>query len=153
MNTNIKNINNSRTLLGLLGLIPFIAFTISNTLDTQIFGINSMFGFISYSTIILSFLAGSLWGRTLSLDGTKPTNLVIFISNLFSLTAWFALLLYESIPQELIICILGIGFILVLISEHQYKKLLYGIKAHAYLKLRKILSLIVILLHLSMLLT
>ena len=152
MNSNIEKINPSRASLGIFGLIPFVAFAVLAIYELEIFGIDPRFGFTSYSAIILSFLSGALWGKTLSLDGTKPTDLIIYLSNIFSLTAWFALLFYEQVPTKLIVSVLLCGFILLLFAEHRNKRLLFGVKAQAYLKVRNTLTLVVVVAHLSLLL-
>lgn len=125
--------------LGYLGLIPFIlplifGTTIENTLE-----ISPLQVFIFYSAIIISFIAGTLWRK--STDNIS-VNLQIF-SNIFSLFAFFALLL----PNNIALIVLAKIYLLILLCEYHFDH--SDRKNHDYLKMRIRLTSLVVLLHIA----
>jgi|TARA_B110000116_G_scaffold124614_1_gene108032 hypothetical protein len=80
----------TRDFLGYAGLIPFIFLSIYIAIYSST-SINILV-FSSYSAIISSFIAGTLWGQALHINSVNRTALFIF-SNFLSLAAWFSVLL------------------------------------------------------------
>ncbi len=89
----MKNNNGVWLGLGYAGLLPFIITTLMLWGDWSLPWLDPQFAFISYSATILSFLAGTLWGRVLSLYASNNINNLLILSNLYALLAWFSLLL------------------------------------------------------------
>ena len=52
-------------ILGFFGVIPFAAFTIMIGLSGKESSEQLLFGLLSYSAVILSFLGGAIWGQTI----------------------------------------------------------------------------------------
>ncbi len=81
----------SRTmiLLGLAGLLPFIATSLGFLVFDDLLRALSQRAFLLYSTAILCFLAGTLWGETLPRpqSGQRATILVSNGVVLFAVTA------------------------------------------------------------------
>jgi len=94
-------------MLGYAGLIPFIALALDPLVTGYFPGPLARLWLLGYGAVILSFLGGIVWGRSLE----KPeAGLAMIASILISLTAWAALLL---IGQEAF-WILAAGFIAAL---------------------------------------
>jgi hypothetical protein len=124
-------------ILSYSGLIPFIiCLGFSNYIDNL--GLNSQQIFITYSAIILSFIAGSLWQVKAEEDLSEKQ----LISNFFSLTAFLSLCLdgYTGLV------ILTISYPLILCYE--YSMFLQATQKSNYMKMRARLTLIVVIFHL-----
>lgn len=102
-------------LLGFAGLIPFLVFSLAQLMGVELpLPVDPMTLLLTYGAIILSFLAGILWGRAIHRADSEPTNTLLVLSNAFALLAWFSLLL-DSVFWTLLIQM--IGFALVLTFE------------------------------------
>lgn len=146
--------------LGYLGLIPFYAALYFTYVHNDLSGISPYTLFISYSALILTFLAGTLWSRSLAYKQLTPAikNSALIISNLIMLSAWMSFILHPMYPV-LSATILLCGFLIVAISEGQlafsYNKEKDEMRLNEvsqftckeYLTLRKHLTLLVILAH------
>ncbi|MCA1768336.1 MAG: DUF3429 domain-containing protein [Idiomarina sp.] len=103
--------------LGFLGLIPFLAASLTALMHTgTIWGILPLDFLITYGAIILSFLGGVLWGRALHRAESEKTIGLLILSNVFALLAWLTLLLQAPAWS------LGLqmtGFALVLFFERK----------------------------------
>ncbi|RUO81523.1 DUF3429 domain-containing protein [Idiomarina tyrosinivorans] len=106
--------------LGAAGLIPFIGLALCQLMDTTVFNLAMPYAFVTYGAIILSFLSGTLWGRALHYADQEQTQVLIVLSNVFSLAAWLSLLL-DSMIIGLWIQI--VGYLAVLFFE---KRLIPG---------------------------
>lgn len=135
-------------LLGILGLIPFFGSFIFHWTNTTWLNWSGTILFISYSSVILSFLSGTLWGQTLALKTHKPVNIAVVLSNIIALLAWGALLISSS--HKLAIIILISGYLSMLGSELQLKAFIPTLEER-YIKMRIYLSTIVISLHIGLL--
>ena len=102
--------------LGYAGLTPFVAATLMAWMGWQAADITAEFIFISYSAIILSFVAGTLWGRALALYSGHVIARLLVLSNVYSLLAWAALLM--TLPLFALIA-LSLGFISVFRVERK----------------------------------
>jgi hypothetical protein len=98
MDNAIDGTNNAqlatRATLTLLGFAPFIASTLGKLMAVNIASVDWDIIFGTYAAIILSFLAGSLWGETLG-HSSRRTPAVI-LSNVIVLVAWGLLFLDPS---------------------------------------------------------
>jgi hypothetical protein len=137
--------------LGLAGLIPFVGAAIAALAGWQIMGTDPQTLFLTYSAIILSFLAGSLWGMSRELpENTLSSGLLIF-SNVVALLAWLSLILgKEFYATGLTISILA--YTAMYAVELSNAKRLFNAEAKVYLKLRLFLTTVVCLSHVVMLL-
>jgi len=142
----------SKTLI-YLGIIPFaasFAFFISSIL---IYGIQGDALFVLYSAIILSFIAGALWGKSKHNDHNHSSP--ILWSNIWAIASFFAvLLLWASHSAAISLLILLAGYTHILkIEQEQYKIPLASPHSNTqYLSNRRQVTAIVISLHLLMLL-
>lgn len=137
-------------ILGYAGLVPFVflsimmanaAFFGAGLQSSSILGLYTPYLFISYSAIILSFLAGTLWSRN-QLDGDSAQNALLLLgSNFVALIAWLALILvyFSSIMTLLAVSLLIAGFASVLVMERSIM-----VEVVSYWKLRLHLTVIVI---------
>jgi hypothetical protein len=132
--------------LGYAGLLPFLAVVWAAYADLSLGAWSASHLFLSYSVIILSFLAGALWGKAKELEESNVSRFLLISSNVFALTAWLAVLLgkdYLSVG----LAVSMTGFILVYLVEHKIRGLLQGMDS-AYLKFRLTLTSVVCLAHL-----
>ena len=125
-------------LLGYFGLIPFIAFLSSYQLNINIMSVNPQQAFLSYSTIILSFLSGSLWSK--SQQSNHALSLVV--SNLLCIFAFINLML----PVTTSLLLLPCGYLTLLLTEIMQSKKFNWYSA-TYRSMRIILTVIVSTLH------
>ena len=117
-------------LLGFAGLIPFVipvvlmvqgALSAKGFESAALFGLYAPYVFITYSAIILSFLCGALWGKTVSGSCRQTSNAVLIFSNLIALCAWSCTLLIYLAPIMSIfaVTLLLAGFLAVLFCERE----------------------------------
>lgn len=97
--------------------MPFICLSILTWIP-PLQTIDTMRWFISYSAIILSFMAGTLWGLTLN-TGVKGGRALMLASNVFAMMAWVALLNTSSIAA---LTLLSLGYILTLSKEDYLRR-------------------------------
>ena len=123
----------TRTCLGIVGLIPFVGLTLTALLGSS--PSSYLLALVGYGAIILSFLAGSLWGQLLSTH--NPVGLVV--TNLLALGAWAALGLALAGWHSSALLGLSLGFLACLHGERQWLE-----QSNEYRRLRKNLTLAVI---------
>jgi len=137
-------------LLGLAGLIPFLALGLGSVGADPVRALEAAEGLVGYGAVILAFLGGVHWGFTLgehnSLTGGTPVRLVrarLALGVLPSLIGWSAILCgiigYPAISLLLLIS----GFIGTLVMEFRAEKL--DLLPGDYLALRTVLSAITVL--------
>ncbi|GIU14981.1 MULTISPECIES: DUF3429 domain-containing protein [unclassified Shewanella] len=129
--------------LGYAGLLPFIIAAIMSLAGWSLPWFNPEFAFVSYSAIILSFLAGTLWGRALFLYAANLANLLI-LSNLYALLAWLALMLQQTMVA---LVILAFGYFSLLGVEKNFQNLPVN---DEYQQMRTVLTSIALLTHFLM---
>ena len=106
--------------LGYAGLLPFLstAVVMLNAVingpglqSAAVFNLYAPYVFISYSAVILSFMAGTLWAKWESGSDSTMTNAAVLFSNVVSLTAWLALLMIfmSSIMTVFAVTIILVG--------------------------------------------
>ena len=155
-------------LLGFAGLIPFVvpvvlmvqgALAASGFESAALFGLYAPYVFITYSAIILSFLCGALWGKTVSGRCRQTSNAVLIFSNLIALCAWSCTLLIYLAPIMSIfaVTLLLAGFLAVLFCEREFELMAAqaaqeesdeNFRLSSYWKMRVQLTLMVSALHL-----
>ncbi|MCK8046367.1 DUF3429 domain-containing protein [Shewanella sp. 1CM18E] len=134
------------TWLGYAGLLPFIITTLMIWTGWSLPWLEPVQAFISYSAIILSFLAGTLWGRVLSLYSVDNVANLLILSNLYALLAWVSLLI--SMPAVGLIA-LAFGYFSLLGVEKSCQNLPNNT---SYRQMRVRLTFVALLTHLMMLL-
>ena len=133
----------SRTpfVLGIFGLLPFLGLCIISWLPLGQ-PIPTASWFVSYSAIILSFMAGSLWGLSLNAKVKNAKGLLI-ASNVFALMAWVAIL---NTSYFAALALLALGYLLTLSKEDLVRSYL----SRAYWRLRLWLTYTVLATHVLM---
>jgi len=132
----------TKQLLGYLGLIPFVIALSFQNLIIELFQQTPKQVFIFYSAVILSFIAGTLWRKKNDQLNIKRQ----YLSNLFSLMAFLALLIAQN--QALIL--LAVSYLAILFCEYKLDEAqAEGIKVEnkQYFDMRLQLTSIVVLLH------
>lgn len=120
--------------LGYLGLFPFFGCLL---LTLEDFGLSYDFKslFMTYSAIILSFMAGTIWQKSTEVDAQRDQ----LFSNVFCLIAFGALLL----AQAQTLAVLGLTYLFLWI----YEKRRFNDLPKEYLAMRANLTAIVVSLH------
>ena len=137
--------------LGLLGFIPFAVTTGLALSDRLLFGQDPRMVFITYSVVILSFLGGVLWGRTLQRPDDRLGRGLLIASNAVALMAWGGLLAGSAyFPAAL--CLLMAAYGTVWFLEQRFDAALTHQAGKVYLKLRTALTGMVLSAHLLLLL-
>lgn len=134
--------------LGLAGLIPFIGLAAVILLEVAGWQAVALQAFLYYSAVILSFLGGVHWGVAMSLDheGSYPFSARMMVAMAPSLLAWPALMLS---PQFSLLALM-IGFLLIRLYEAQADSV--ERLPVWYTTLRTLLTVVVVISHLSLLL-
>jgi hypothetical protein len=106
--------NNSHLikLLTYLGALPFFLAIYIGLSKQSFLGVVGIDWFLSYGLLILSFMAGTLWGQVVN-EGIKIKRIAL-LSNAITLSAWFALLL--AAPAVVLI-IMAVGFVALYLLE------------------------------------
>lgn len=102
-------------LLGLAGLLPFVATAAAGWLAPVAWQGVAIQAFLYYAAVILSFLGGIQWGVAMSLEpaGGPGFRARILLSMAPSLIAWPALLLHPVTAAWVLL----VGFLLVRLHE------------------------------------
>jgi hypothetical protein len=148
-----SNLLTVQRLLGSIGLVPFIvsggymvigAWLGDGLHSTSIFGLYAPHIFLAYSAIILSFLAGTLWGKWEILPPNRGSAAVLIFSNLTSLLAWVSLTIIHisQFFSILAVALLAAGYLGILGVERTLTS-----SSRGYWNLRISLTTVVVLLH------
>lgn len=96
------------------GAIPFVGLSLCIFYEyTLIDSIPNLFLYITYSAIILSFLAGMNWGQALNTPN-KTAKYLFITSNVIALLAWGCLLIQQSL---IALALFALGFMFQLIID------------------------------------
>jgi len=129
--------------LGYLGLFPFLAclwlFEMSFDGSANNLLFNPQQGFVFYSAIILSFLAGVLWRKEPGGEHSKAQ----IISNIFCLYAYLCLFL----PSFYALIFLPFGYLSLFLAEYLLYNNKQDVFTNPYFIMRFRLTLLVSLLH------
>ena len=140
-------------LLGSIGLMPFIA-SVSRMVSgawsgggfqsASIFGLYAPYVFLAYSAIILSFLAGTLWGKWETFPSNRHSAAVLIFTNLTSLLAWVSLTVIHisQFLSILAVALLAAGYLGILGVERTLTS-----SSRGYWNLRIGLTTVVVFLH------
>ncbi|MFV7771805.1 DUF3429 domain-containing protein [Shewanella marisflavi] len=134
------------SMLGYAGLLPFILSTCLMLTGLTFFSLDPFMLFTSYSAIILSFLAGTLWGRESCKVHYLTEDKLLIISNVVSVAAWVAIVVNHLYVSLLI---LSVGYLVVYLKDRQQwrEKTL----SDEYIQLRTRLTAVAVLCHLIIL--
>lgn len=139
----------TREFLGYAGLIPFITLSAYIGLSGDSLGILL---FSSYSAVIASFIAGTLWGQALHVSAVNRTAIFI-LSNLLSISPWAGLLLiFSGYPLAGLCLLVAVFFCLWWVEKHFLWRVLEFTlldRLHHYWRLRSRLTALVILSHIA----
>ncbi|GIU47345.1 DUF3429 domain-containing protein [Shewanella algidipiscicola] len=91
------------SMLGYAGLLPFIICTVFILMGMPLLSLNPFMLFVSYSAVILSFLAGSLWGRQTHQANGISDDRQLITSNVISVLAWLAIIINQLYVSLLIL--------------------------------------------------
>jgi len=127
------------------GSLPFVAAVVLQYLNTPLFNLPAHTWFTTYSLVILSFMAGALWGHGMLHAQSNRRAACLLISNVVVISAWLAFLLA---PVVLMLVIAMLGFIVIWICELAWGEL--GSIAKHYLVLRTRVTAWVLVLHACM---
>ena len=102
-------------LLGLAGLIPFVATAAATWLAPIAWQVVAIRAFLAYAAVILSFLGGVQWGVAMCRErpGEAPFRGRMLLSMVPSLLAWPALLLHPLTGAWVLVA----GFLLIRCHE------------------------------------
>lgn len=145
-----KAVKKISTYLGYLGLLPFyICLLLSQIVNNEQLEPHSLIvsiqqAFVFYSAIILSFMSGTLWQKETSKKQVK----LQLLSNVLCLIAFACLLM----PVFYSLIILPITYVGLLFTEYLLRFQQQITLAASYIKMRLILTLLVVLSHVTALL-
>lgn len=132
---------NNATLIKVLtfaGALPFIIALLFTFLGYEFFNVSGQQWFLTYGLLILSFMAGTLWGQVVN----QTTKTIAIVTNIITLLAWFAFLLADTTT---ILTVNALGFIALYLLESQLMTLVK--RPSYYLRLRLHVTAIVVIAH------
>jgi hypothetical protein len=100
------------TLLTYLGALPFFLAVYVSFSSNPFLGVDGFQWFATYGLLILSFMAGTLWGQMI--DQSVKVKRIAIASNAITLAAWFAFLLADP---AIILTIITAGFVMLYVLE------------------------------------
>lgn len=133
-------------LLGYLGLLPFVFGAWLAITRTSLLSLPPRLVFVSYSAIILSFLGGVLWGRSLSLGESLRRQGLLVGSNVIALLSWLSLLASAGY-SDLILIALMTGYGLTLLAESAIRQADEPLLVDYYRGMRRVLTVLVVAIH------
>ena len=95
-----------------LGALPFFIAIWIGWSDRPLLGVAGTQWFITYALVILSFMAGTLWGQMVTVS--RQVKAIALVTNLITLAAWFAYLLAAA---STVLLMLALGFIALYVLE------------------------------------
>lgn len=106
------NHSNIIKLLTYLGATPFFLAIFISLSNHSFLGVEGSKWFLTYGLVILTFMAGTLWGQVVNLS-TKVKRIAL-ASNAITLAAWFAFLLADT---AVVLIIIALGFVALYLLE------------------------------------
>jgi|TARA_B110000902_G_C14284447_1_gene578167 hypothetical protein len=100
------------TLLTYLGALPFFLAIYVRLSNNTFLGIEGIQWFVTYGLLILSFMAGTLWGQMI--DQSIKVKRIAIATNAIVLAAWFAFLLADP---AITLIIITAGFVVLYLLE------------------------------------
>lgn len=95
-----------------LGVLPFLLAIYLHVSHTSFLDIEGTQWFLTYGLVILSFMAGTLWGQVV--NANSGIKRIALATNAMTLSAWFAFLLAGTAS---VLPIMALGFIALYILE------------------------------------
>ncbi|WP_371185908.1 DUF3429 domain-containing protein [Thalassotalea maritima] len=144
--------------LGWAGTVPFIGLAFALLVSHSILSdTTTILLFVSYSALIVSFLAGSLWAEALVGRGTVDAGRLLLFSNVIMLVSWCALLSIVFIAWHWGLLVLAGCYVALLVSERNLRNLAYPLETgdaayRAYRQMRQRVSIVVVSCHIIVLL-
>ena len=138
--------------LAWFGILPFLIAILMVALGSTLFSVSGELLFVTYSAIILTFMAGTLWGQCSHSDESATDHRIpIVVSNIWAIIAWLCVILTQVNEAFLsvVILLLALGYFHILTQE---KKVNLLVASESYLTLRTQVTCKVIILHLLLLL-
>jgi len=138
--------------LAWFGILPFLIAILMVALGSTLFSVSGELLFVTYSAIILTFMAGTLWGQCSHSDESATDHRIpIVVSNIWAIIAWLCVILIQVNEAFLsvVILFLALGYFHVLTQE---KKVNLLVVSESYFTLRTQVTCKVIILHLLLLL-
>ena len=138
--------------LAWFGILPFLIAILMVALGSTLFSVSGELLFVTYSAIILTFMAGTLWGQcSHSAESATDHRIPIVVSNIWAIIAWLCVILIQVNEAFLsvVILFLALGYTHILLLE---KKVNLLVASESYLTLRTQVTCKVIILHLLLLL-
>jgi hypothetical protein len=131
-------------LLTYLGTLPFFLAIYMNLSDQVLFGVDGTRWFITYGLVILSFMAGTLWGQML--NESLRVKSIAAATNVITLIAWFTFLLANSVIVliTMAICFIALYLLELLVISSEGRP-------SYYIGLRLRVTVVVVIAHLFML--
>ena len=138
----VIDMNNSNVIkcLTYLGATPFFLSILVSLTSKTFLGVEAVQWFLSYGLVILSFMAGTLWGQVLNQKGHIKT--IAVATNAITLAAWIIFLLGAS---SLAVLVVALGFFGLYLLEAMLMKPLK--RPDYYLSLRRNVTVLVVLAH------
>ena len=99
-------------LLTYLGTLPFFLAICISLSDQALFGIDGTRWFTTYGLVILSFMAGTLWGQMV--NESLRVKSIAAATNAITLAAWFTYLLADS---PIVLMTIAVGFVALYLIE------------------------------------
>jgi hypothetical protein len=106
------NNSNLIKLLTYLGALPFFLAIYIGQSKQSFLDVVGIQWFLTYGLLILSFMAGTLWGQVV--NGRIKVKRIALVSNAITLSAWFALLLADP---AVVLIIMALGFAALCLLE------------------------------------
>ena len=129
-------------LLGLGGLLPFIACALGTVATTGSTAERLLLALLGYGAVILAFLGGVHWGLELDAPESRAERPRLLLGVLPSLVGWLALLLPLVAAPELGLAVLLAGFVVTAAVEARASG--RGLMPPGYMGLRWVLSVVVV---------
>jgi hypothetical protein len=106
------NNSNLIKLLTYFGALPFFLAIYIGLTNQSFLDVVGIQWFLTYGLLILSFMAGTLWGQVV--NGNVKVKRIALVSNAITLSAWFALLLADP---AVVLIIMALGFVALYLLE------------------------------------
>ena len=106
------NHSNLIKLLTYLGASPFFLAIFISLSNQTFLGVDGSKWFLTYGLIILSFMAGTLWGQVV--NASTQIKRIALATNAITLAAWFAFLLADL---SSVLIITALGFVALYLLE------------------------------------
>ena len=106
------NHSNLIKLLTYLGASPFFLAIFISLSNQTFLGVDGRQWFLTYGLVILSFMAGTLWGQVV--NASTRVKRIALATNVITLAAWFAFLLAGT---SSVLLIIALGFIALYLLE------------------------------------